>query len=165
MAEITMTLEEEKGAPCMNGHKQNKPARRKRVQQAAAVEADEEVDQKQPPAAPKKRRRGAKAAAAQSMPAAAEGQAAAEHTEEGEAAKNAKGGKPRAKKAKEAEQAAEEKLEWVSLPSACPKGKLVGAHVSMASGIERAVINAASIGALGPAALQPVVSVAWPEVA
>jgi hypothetical protein len=44
------------------------------------------------------------------------------------------------------EEAVSMKLKWVELPRSFPPGKLVGAHVSMASGIERAVVNAASIG-------------------
>lgn len=40
------------------------------------------------------------------------------------------------------------KLEFLALPSSFPSGKLVGCHVSMASGIERAVVNAAAIGDL-----------------
>jgi hypothetical protein len=132
----------------MNGHNQGKPARRKRAQQEAAVKAEEDTKPTEPSAAPNKRRRAVKAAAAQGEPAASEGQAAGEGAEEGKPAAKGKPKKPRAKKAKQAEQgAAEEKLEWVPLPSTCPAGKLVGAHVSMASGIERAVINAASIGA------------------
>ena len=72
----------------------------------------------------------------------AEGDAAAA----AEAAPEAPKAKPRARRKKEPEQAAPGSTEFVPLPAGFPPGKLVGAHVSMASGMERAVVNAASIG-------------------
>jgi len=41
-----------------------------------------------------------------------------------------------------------EEVELMELPTAFPPGKLVGCHVSAASGCERAVVNAASVGEL-----------------
>ena len=141
--ELSVAVKDEGTAQA--GSKHAKPGRRKRAKQEAAAihppaAAGEPSIAEEAAAAPKKRRRGAKAAAAD------------EEALEEAAVPEGKGKKPRARrKAKQpelTEEEAAELLRMVPLPTAFPPGKLVGAHVSMASGIERAVINAASIGAL-----------------
>lgn len=149
--DLSITIKDEGTA----GSKHAKPWRRKRAKQEAAAEqlpgfaAEPGSYAGQAAAAPKKRRRGAKAAAVSSAPP--EAAVADQEAKEEAAMPEGTTRKPRAKrKAKEPELTEEEKAEllrMVPLPMAFPPGKLIGAHVSMASGIERAVINAASIGA------------------
>ena len=104
---------------------------------AAHVDSKETTDAV-PKGGRKKHRPRKKAKAAEE--AAAEGDTAGA----AEAASEPPKKKPRARK--KPVQAPAESTELVPLPAAFPPGKLVGAHVSMASGMERAVVNAASIG-------------------
>lgn len=55
-------------------------------------------------------------------------------------------GKKGRRKAAVKEETVSDEVELMELPTVFPPGKLVGCHVSAASGCERAVVNAASVG-------------------